>query len=194
MSKIRHLVYGALATSLAKAIQSKVAVTTLNRIDELGEITAALTAAVLGKNGTDVKGLAAEAKLLTAIGSAVLKALSVKPTLNNEFGTAAQRALVADDTFKADKTAAFDIAGSIAQTIKDAATAAVISNAQRDALIGTAGTQGSLEKAFLKLAGKVGSPEHTAVIQAFDDVISGAGATKFENGSVNDPETDTKNS
>ena len=50
-----------------------------------------------------------------------------------------------------------------------------------------------LEKAFLKYSGKKGTSDYLAVTQAFQDVLNGAGAGKYETGSVNDKETDTKN-
>ena len=99
-------------------------------------------------------------------------------------------------TFQADKSEARDIAGSVAQTIH-AASLTVVPQTQKNALLGIVNggthTQGTLEKAFLKLSGKIGSSDYNNVIQAFQDVLAGAGASKFETGSVNDKETDTKN-
>ena len=172
-----------MASSLAKAIQAKPGVKTSNRMDELGEITASIVASVLGKSGTDAKGLAAESKLITALGSAVLKTLSKKPVNETR-------------TLPADQSEARDIAGSVAQTIFAASTS-VVSATQKNALLGVLDgathTQGTLEKAFLKLAGKKDTADYNSVKQAFQDVLAGNGAGKFETGSVNDKETDTKN-
>ena len=76
-------------------------------------------------------------------------------------------------------------------------TAMSITQAQKDALLGVVNggthTQGTLEKAFLTLAGKIGTADYNAVQTAFQTVLSGGGAAKFESGSVNDKETDSKN-
>jgi hypothetical protein len=181
----------AVATSLAKAVQAKPGVKAVNRMDELGEIAAALTSFVLGKSTTD----AAQAKLIAGIGSAVLKTLSKSPTLSDNPNTSVNAALVATgSTVKADYWEARDIAGSIAQTI----FASGLTASQKSALIGTvtgAGTHtaGSLETAFLKLSGKKGTPTYNAVTAAFQTVLDNQGAAKFEIGSVVDKETDTKN-
>lgn len=180
----------AVATSLAKAVQNKPGVKLANRMDELGEIAAALTANVLGKSTTDK----AEATLLSAIGSAVLKTLSKTARLStNPNGNAAVTLVAENTTFQADLWEARDIAGSIAQTI----FASGLSTTQKNALLGvdngTTHTPGSLETAFLKVSGKKGSPTYNAVIDAFQLVLDGAGASRFEVGSVSDKETDTKN-
>ncbi len=172
-----------LATALSKAIQNKPGVKTTNRMDELGEVTAAIVSGILGKNGSDTAGLKKESSLITAVGNAVLKTLSEIPV--NETRTAL-----------ADQSEARDIAGSIAQTIF-AASNTLVPAAQKNTLLGVLNggthTQGALEKAFLKLAGKKNTTDYNNVIQAFQDVLTGAGAAKFETGSVNDKETDTKN-
>lgn len=177
----------ALATSLAKAIQAKPGVKTTNRMDELGEVAASIVSFVLGKNGNDTKGLAAEAKLISAVGSAILKTLSTTP--------------VNETQALADRSEARDIAGSIAQTIFAASTS-VVPATQKNTLLGVVSgmthTQGLLEKAFLKLAGPKSTTlkpnaDYDNVVKAFQDVLSGAGGSKFETGSVSDKETDTKN-
>jgi hypothetical protein len=146
-------------------------------MDELGEAGAALTKFVLGKSGSDAKGLAAEVKLITAIGSALIKTLS-KKALNDSL------------TLAADLTEASDIAGSIAQTIHEN----LPDGPHKTNLLGNGTTIiGALEKAFAKLAGKAGTDDNLAVGNAIKTVRDGLGASKFENGSVNDPETDTKN-
>ena len=173
----------ALATSLAKAIQAKPGVKTTNRMDELGEIAAAIVKNILGKNGTDAKALSTESKLISGLGTAILKTLS-KTSLSDK------------RDLKADQTEARDIAGSIAQTIFAASTTdvpATQKNTLLGVLTGATHTQGSLEKAFLKYSGKKGTSDYLAVTQAFQDVLNGAGAGKYETGSVNDKETDTKN-
>ena len=172
-----------LATALAKAIQAKSGVKTTNRMDELGEVSASIVSFILGKNGSTTSGLKSETKLITGLGNAVLKTLSKSPVNETQ-------------TLKADRSEARDVSGSIAQTIFAASTS-VVSATQKNALLGVLNggthTQGTLEKAFLKLAGKKGTTDYNNVTQAFQDVLSGNGAAKFETGSVSDKETDTKN-
>lgn len=191
----------AVATALAKALQAKQGVSTTNTMDEIGETASNLIASILGKSlGKDAAAKAkAETKLVTAVGSAFLKALSTKPTLNGEYGTDAKLRLYASKaTLKADQTEAQDIVGSIAQTILSYYTA------QNSVATGTAliAPGSALEKAFLKLSGKKGSADLAAATTAFNDVRGGLNspATRFEdgtkakiNGSVNDKETDTRN-
>ncbi len=191
----------AVATALAKALQAKQGVSTTNTMDEIGETAANLIASILGKSqGKDAATKTkAETKLVAAVGSAFLKALSPKPTLNGEYGTDAKLRLYASKaTLKADKTEAQDIVGSIAQTILSYYTA------QNSLATGTAliAPGSALEKAFLKLSGKKGSADLAAATTALNDVRGGLNspATRFEdgtkakiNGSVNDKETDTRN-
>lgn len=196
-----------LASALAKAVNTQPRVSTANRADELGEIAASIVSQVLGKSGTDSKGLANESKLVASIGTSIIKALSTK---------AAQ----ASTTLAADQRAAGDIAGSIAQVIALAAVdpdgsgplVALISAAQRDALLASGGT---LEKTLSKAVGKnyqtASAVNPTTVLVAFADVRQavannpnnpivpgsepiGTNGTatkvgKYEIGSVNDPET-----
>ncbi len=190
----------AVAAALAKAIQAKPLVSTANRMDEAGEAAANMINAILGKSqgATPALKLIAETRLITAVGSAFLKALSTKPTLNGEYGQdATLRLLAAKATLKADKTEAQDIAGSIAQTIYTYYTTLFPDAVKRDALL-VAG--GALEKAFAKLSGTALSPDNAATIAAFAMVRAGGGAAKFEDGtqpaatgSINDKETDSRN-
>lgn len=90
-------------------IQAKPGVKTTNRMDELGEIAASIVKNILGKNGTDTKALSTESKLISVIGTAILKTLSKTPLSDKR-------------DLKADQTEARDIAGSIAQTIFAAST------------------------------------------------------------------------
>ena len=190
-----------IATALAKALQAKQGVSTTNTMDELGESAANLIASILGKSvGKDAAAKAkAEAQLVSAVGSAFLKALSPKPTLNGEYGTDANLRLYASKaTLKADQTEAQDIVGSIAQTILSYYTA------QNSQATGTAliAPGSALEKAFLKLSGKKGSADLAAATTALNDVRNGLNnpAARFEDGtkakinsSVNDKETDSRN-
>lgn len=187
-----------LATGLAKAIQTKPGVTNFNRMDELGEVAASLTAGAINKNTSDTKGLAAEAKLIATIGTSILKSLNKVATLPGNPNSNTNASLITrTQTFKADLWEARDIAGSIAQTILNDTT---MTTQQKNTLLGvstgaTTHSAGTLEKAFLVLSGKKLSPTYLAVIQAFDDVIHGLGGSKFETGSDPEPfkETDNKN-
>lgn len=190
---------GTVATNLAKAIQAKPGISLANRMDELGELGAALTKSLLGQSGSDSKGQAAEVKLITTIGSNILKALSKVPVLSvpNIPGNAVGNLVANTQTFKADLWEARDIAGSIAQTIFENGT---LTADQKKALLGeisgSSHAPGALEKAFLKLSGKAGSNTALAVSAAFDAVLRGNGAAKFEDGADNRPidrETDQKN-
>lgn len=179
-----------LAKSLATAIQKKPNVTTSNRADELGEIAALLTDAVISAYGTladtDIKKIAARNKAIVAVGTEVLKALSKKPVEESK-------------TLLADKSSSADIAGSVALTIRNAAG---LSGTQETALLAAGG---ALEKALAKLAGKTGSAEFTGVTGALSDVRSGAAAALagYEDGTLrtgaalsvdfNDKETDKRN-
>ena len=62
-------------------IQAKPGVKTTNRMDELGEIAASIVKNILGKNGTDTKALSTESKLISVIGTAILKTLWPAPEL-----------------------------------------------------------------------------------------------------------------
>ena len=176
-----------LAAALAKAMQTKVGVTTRNRADEAGEQGALLTNAIIqaygGSGQTDAKKIKARNKLITDVGSSILKALSKKPVEESK-------------TLLADQSAAADIAGSIALTINSSNLPA----AQRTALLASGGI---LEKAFLKLAGKAGLPDSNALKGAIADVnnnVAGALAG-YEDGTLfaqlattfNDKETDKRN-
>jgi hypothetical protein len=187
---VKTTIMGALATGLAKALQSKPGVKTIDRMDELGELAAALTNGLLGHSGDDKT----QTKLLATVGSNILKALSKTPVLSaNPNGNANPLLVAKTQTLKADLWEARDIAGSIAQTIK---TSTVLTAGQIAALLGTSNdttaTQGPLLVAFLKLAGKKGSATYQAVLDAFAAVRAGNGNV-FEVG--NDPfdETDNRN-
>ncbi|MEA3207698.1 MAG: hypothetical protein QOE70_755 [Chthoniobacter sp.] len=147
---------GTLATSLAKAINTKPLTGTANRVDELGELAAELTRQAIARLGpTDPK----LASTIAAIGSAAMKGLSVALLING-------------GGFAADlNDAARDIAGAIAQTISIGAREGTLTNdGQADALI-IAG--GSLELALKKAAAKFASE----VTTAFSDVRGATGAT-----------------
>lgn len=212
----------ALATAVAKAINTHPSiagqhVTTNNRKDELGEVAATIVSGVLGKgyaipNAPTAKELAAEQKAIIAIGKAVMKALSKKGLPGDLVAP-----VIHDLNLPVDQRASGDIAGSIAQAIAFAATAAggnKISTTHRDALLAAGG---ALEKS---LAGSVGANYRTpspvnpdTVTSAFAEVrnnlsqpnsivpgTEGIGRNgvvefvgKYEIGSVNDPETPKKN-
>jgi hypothetical protein len=187
---LKAAAFKTLAKSLAVAIQKKPNVTTLNRADELGEIAALLTDAVVTAYGTladtDTKKIAARNKAIAAVGAEVLKALSKKPVEES-------KALLAD------KSSSADIAGSIALTIRNAAG---VSTAQETALLAAGGV---LEKALSKLAGKAGTADFTGVTTAIADVRSGSATALagYEDGTLrsgaalsdlfNDKETDKRN-
>jgi hypothetical protein len=184
----------ALALSLAKAINTKPLNSRLefndishaNRVDELGELAAAMTAAALQKT--------TDQKILASIGTSIFKALSSKllPNAGN---------LAADF-----RDAAGDIAGSIAQTISMDSTLAV---ATREALLAS----NSVLVTTLAKAAKTFGAEVTT---AFNNVrtagvgtifvdpdaskneaigVNGTATTtgKYEIGFVIDPETPSKN-
>jgi hypothetical protein len=186
---IKVAAFKTLATALGKAIQAKPNVTTSNRADELGEIAALLTNAIIQSYGgntlTDAKKIAARDKAIIAAGSEILKVLSKKPVEESK-------------TLLADQSAAEDIAGSIALTIHSA----LLPTAQRNSLL-LAG--GALEKTFLKYAGKKLLPDSNALLDSLNKVrneISGFDNI-FENGTknsasdlqtiFNDKETDKRN-
>ena len=129
-------------------IQAKPGVKTTNRMDELGEIAASIVKNILGKNGTDTKALSTESKLISVIGTAILKTLSKTPLSDKR-------------DLKADQTEARDIAGSIAQTIFAASTTDVPAT-QKNTLLGvlngsthTGNSRKSLPEVFWK-EGNVG--------------------------------------
>ncbi len=184
---VKASAFKTLAAALAKATQTKVGVTTKNRADEAGEQGALLTNAIIqaygGSGQTDAKKIKARNKLITDVGSSILKTLSKK-------------AVEESKTLLADQSAAADIAGSIALTINSSNLPA----AQRTALLASGGI---LEKAFLKLAGKAGLPDSNALKGAIADVnnnVAGALAG-YEDGTLfaqlattfNDKETDKRN-
>ena len=173
----------ALATAIGRAIQQRPGVTTLNRMDELGEVAASITANILGKFGADAKALVAEAKAITAVGVALIRVLSKKD-------------LVESKNLLADRSEAQDIAGSIAETIRS------VSPARQQALLGTLNgttlTPGTLTLAMLRALGSAPTatrpnPHYSEVQAAIVLVLQDLGADKYETGSVNDKETDTKN-
>ena len=184
---IKASAFKTLAAALAKAMQTKPNVTTKNRADEEGEQAALLTNAIIqafgGSTQTDVKKIKARNKLITAVGTAILKALSKKPVEESK-------------TLLADQSAAADIAGSIALTINSSNLPA----AQRTELLKAGGI---LEKAFLKLAGKALTPDSNALKGAIADVnnLIPAALAGYEDGTLfaqlattfNDKETDKRN-
>ena len=184
---IKASAFKTLAAALAKAMQTKPNVTTKNRADEEGEQAALLTNAIIqafgGSGQTDATKIKARNKLITAVGTAILKALSKKPVEESK-------------TLLADQSAAADIAGSIALTISSSNLPAD----QRTALLATGGI---LEKAFLKLAGKAGLPDSNALKGAIADVNNSvpAALAGYEDGTLfaqlattfNDKETDKRN-
>ena len=95
---------GTLATSLAKAINTKPLVTQSNRVDELGELAAVLVTDSLGIAGGNTPAA------LAAIGTSIYKAASAK-LLADTGNNAADLSDIARD-----------VAGAIAQTIAHATT------------------------------------------------------------------------
>jgi hypothetical protein len=176
----------AIAAALAKSIQTKIGVKTVNRMDELGELGAILTHHVINLFTNDTKGQAARSKMIATIGSNIIKSLS-KKELNDQ------------RTQAADLTEAEDVAGSIAQAIFDFAG---LDQATKDALLADGGT---LVKALMKSAGKTYA---SAVDAAFDLVRAGNAGVRYETGTpglvtdgsiktdikdqLNDPETDNR--
>ncbi len=169
---LKAATFKTLATALAKAIQTKPNVTTANRGDELGEVTALLTNSIIQAYGgsalADAKKIAARDKLIIAVGSAVMKTLSKKSVEESK-------------TLIADQSVAEDIAGSVALTIHSALPAA-----QRNALLASGG---ALEKAFLKLAGKAGTPDSLQLQDSLNKVRTQAPGFDliFEDGTKNSP-------
>jgi hypothetical protein len=173
------------ASALAKAIQKKPLVPTSNRLDELGELAASIVAGVLPSTDD-----ANRAQVVTGIGLAVIQSLRSSSAPNNV-------------NLKADRRAAADIAGSIAQTIAISA----LTDVQKNSLLGATG------KLATQLASAVGSKYAQTVKDAIAEVRNlvgsanvivpgseptGANGTatrtgKYETGSVNDPETPKKN-
>lgn len=171
----------AMATSIAKAIQSKANVKTFNRSDELGELGAFLVANIIGKFGTDTKGLTAEFNAIKSLGTALFKVLNSKDL--NQWRTQ-----------KADRRFWFDIVGSIALTIKNSNTS------QKADLLAA---NGPLATAFAKLAGTAGASKITntfLAVNSADPLTVTAVNDAFENGFVtselivNDAETDNRDS
>lgn len=158
---------GALATSLAKAINTKPLVTQHNRVDELGELAAVLVTASLGIQGGNTPAA------LAAIGTNIYKAASAK-LLANAGNNAADLADIAGD-----------IAGAIAQTIA-LAPAPVngvggLTPAQKTALLTGSGT-GSLIKLLTTAAKTFAAQVSGNSNAAFDRVFStqvGAGTGVF---------------
>lgn len=184
---LKATTFKSLATAIAKAIQAKSGVTTANRGDELGEQGALLTNLIIqafgGNQLNDPSRIAARDKLIASVGSEFLKALS-------------KTSLEESKTLQADQSAADDIAGSIALTIHSSGLPPV----QRDALLKSTGV---LQTAFLKLAGKAGTSDSNALIQAITDVRDNPATVvlAFEDGTktaelsttFNDKETDKRN-
>lgn len=140
---------GTLATSLAKAINTKPLVSHADRVDELGELAASLVDAVLDK-----RSATPEVSVLSNIGPSIIKGLSSALLIN------------AGD-FAADlKDAAQDIAGSIAQTISVSST---LTLEQKQTLLKSGGT---IETALKKAAKNFGGE----VVTAFDNVRGASNA------------------
>lgn len=163
-----------LATSVAKAIQTKPGVATANRMDELGELAAVLTSAVIAAILNDKS----RAKAITAIGKAIGGVLSKKAVNETK-------------TLPADTSEARDIAGSMALVV----SISTLTADQKAALIGPDVKKGAIGKGVLAKAGKKTGADYLAAVAALEEVRDnpGAAATKFETGSVTDKETDTKN-
>ncbi|MEA3187076.1 MAG: hypothetical protein QOD99_906 [Chthoniobacter sp.] len=138
---------GTLATSLAKAINTKPLTGTANRVDELGELAAELTRAAvtdLGPNATDAQ----LASILGTIGTSVMKGLSAALLING-------------GAFAADlKDATRDLAGAIAQTISVMGIDGnVISETKVNALLSDTGPLAkAIAKAAKKFADEVAAP------------------------------------
>jgi hypothetical protein len=159
-TKLKLSAASSLASALAKIDETKPAVSYTNRADELGELAASIVAGVLGKSSTgstDAKNAAAEEKLISSIGAAVIKAIGTKLYPN----------VVGVDKIPADlKDEVQDVAGSIAQTIlfKVPAPNGGFDQSVQDTLLAQGG---ALEKALAKAAG---SKYASLVAQAFTDI------------------------
>lgn len=120
----------AIATAAAKAIQSKSGVKTANRRDELGETAASIVGQLIDgfKNNNLVlkKGSADLAKLISSVTSNIIKTLSKKERVDNySLDANAQPVgtpLAVGATVAADLTASVNIAGDVANTLKQALT------------------------------------------------------------------------
>ena len=185
---VKESTFKTLATALAKAIQAKPNATTLNKMDEAGELAALLTNAIIvaygGDGQTDARLRAARDKAIIATGSAILKLLSKKSVEESKY-------------LLADQSAAEDIAGSIAYTIHKALPT------YRDSILAAGG---ALEKSFLKLSGKKLTADYEATVNSLKkvrDKEAGFDAV-FEDGTLtpsatdplnqfNDKETDKRN-
>lgn len=191
---------GALATSLAKAVNTKPFVDTKNRVDELGELAAEMTRSAINTLTTANATEATYASALSTIGTSIMKGLSAS-------------LLIDGGAFPADlKDASGDIAGAIAQTIS-----VMLGGSNTPALqaIGNdliaAGS--TLEKALAKAA-KAFSSDVSGTNGAFAQVRNATGNSgrlvtgsdplgvgevptgqtgKYEIGSFVDPETPVKN-
>ncbi|HEY2343680.1 MAG TPA: hypothetical protein VGH90_11640 [Chthoniobacteraceae bacterium] len=159
-TKLKLSAASSLASALAKIDETKPAVSYTNRADELGELAASIVAGVLGKSSTgstDAKNAAAEEKLLSSIGAAVIKAIGTKLYPN----------VVGVDKIPADlNDEVKDVAGSIAQTIlfKVPSPNGGFDQSVQDTLLAQGG---ALEKALAKAAG---TKYASMVGQAFTDI------------------------
>ncbi len=148
---------GTLATSLAKAINTKPLVTQSNRVDELGELAAVLVTDSLGIAGGNTPAA------LAAIGTSIYKAASAK--------------LLADTGNNAAdlKDIAGDVAGAIAQTIALAPPpvngVGGLTPAEKTALLTGSGT-GSLIKLLTTAAKTFAAQVSGNPNAAFDRVLS----------------------
>ena len=163
-SKAKLTAASALAKALATVIETKPGVTWSNRADELGELAASIVAGVIGKSSvagkTDTQNAALENKLISAIGTAIIKAIGTKlyPNVQKANGI---RADLQDEVR--------DVAGSIAQAISVAAASGAFTTGVQEALLLPTGP---LATALAKSAGKKYAPEISGSVGAFNDVNS----------------------
>lgn len=195
---IKITLVNALAGNLAKAIQNKPGVNTTNRVDELGELGAAIVGQILGQYGNDAKKLGTA---LTGVGNAILTTLKIKKlnmlTPKYDAKTQLETQMTDPRTQVAGYEAAEEVVGSIFQTIWESS----LPQATKNYLLGvttiTGATNptgvGPLEKSFLGKSGKKGSITYTAVQTAVDTVLAGNGDGLYEVGADYDPITDNTN-
>ncbi len=163
-TKAKLTAASALASALAKVIETKPGVTWSNREDELGELAASIVSGVIGKSSvagkTDAQNAALENKLISAIGNAIIKAMGTKlyPNVEKANGVLAD---LSDEVR--------DVAGSIAQAISVAATNGAFTAGVQAALLSPTGT---LATALAKSAGKKYAAEISGSTGAFNDVSS----------------------
>lgn len=164
----------ALATALAKAINTKPQVTQTNRVDEIKELTASLALGVLPRVAT-LTSSTDQAKLLASIATGIFKAVGSKLYANA--GT-----LAADI-----KDIAEGVAGSLALTIQNSSLPADVKTALLTAA-GT-GTTGLLAKTIAAAAKAYGGN----VAVAIGKVRDGGDTSGYATGWIVDPETPIKN-